>query len=43
MKDFTFAVVITADTREQAEQVMQERILFDEDYGFPYTIAYMRY
>jgi hypothetical protein len=35
-----FVVTVDAETPEQAEQVMCERINVDEDYGFPYTIAF---
>lgn len=35
---FHFLVTVTAETREEAEQVMAERINPDEDYGFDYTI-----
>lgn len=37
-QDFKFTVTVTCNTKEQAEQVMAERIGPDEDYGFPYTI-----
>lgn len=40
MPDFTYLVTVTAQTQEQADTVMQERILFDEDYGFDYRIDY---
>lgn len=40
MPDFHFVVVVTCETMEQAEQVMMERILHDEDYGFDYEIDY---
>lgn len=33
-----FTVEVTGCSREQAEQVMIERIQHDEDYGFAYTI-----
>jgi hypothetical protein len=38
VKTFRFLVIIEAETREEAEQVMAERIGYDEDYGFPYKI-----
>lgn len=38
MKEHTFYVEIAAPTREQAAQVMAERLQHDEDYGFPYEI-----
>ncbi len=37
-----FLVTVTAATATQAAQVMAERILVDEDYGFPYTVNYGR-
>lgn len=37
--DFHFTVIVTAETREQAEQVLRERIEHDEDYGFDYSIG----
>jgi len=37
---FHFAVEVQADSLEQAMQVMQERIEFEEDYGFPYTVEW---
>jgi len=37
---FEFKVSVTAETREQAEQVMAERINHDEDYGFDYQIGW---
>lgn len=36
----TFTVTLTDCTAEQAQQVMQERICFEEDYGFAYGIGY---
>jgi hypothetical protein len=35
---FDFPVVVGAPTREQAEKVISERVGYDEDLGFPYTI-----
>lgn len=40
MSDFTYTVTVTAETIEQAEQVMAERLSHDEDYGFTYFIEY---
>lgn len=40
--DHTFMVTISGCTREQAEQVMRERIGSDEDYGFEYTVGWTR-
>ena len=37
-KVFRYLVTVEAETAEQAEQVMTERINVDEDYGFDYTI-----
>lgn len=36
----TFTVHVTGCTKEQAETVMRERICFDEDYGFEYSIDF---
>lgn len=33
-------VTIAADTARQAERVLAERLGYDEDYGFPYTVEY---
>lgn len=35
-----FAATIRGCTREQARQVIAERISYDEDYGFDYEIDY---
>jgi hypothetical protein len=37
-KIFFYAVAIEAETQEQADQVMNERLDPDEDYGFEYKI-----
>ena len=37
---FEFTVYVTCATLTEARQVMAERIMHDEDYGFPYTIDY---
>ena len=37
---FVYTVRVTADTDEQADQVMAERLGYDEDYGFDYEIVY---
>lgn len=34
----SFTVTITGCSKEEAEQVIAERIGHDEDYGFPYRI-----
>ena len=36
----TFTVTVKCDTEDQALEVMAERINYDEDYGFPYTIEW---
>ena len=36
----TFTVTVQGCTREQAQKVMDERILHDEDYGFDYEVDY---
>lgn len=38
--DHNFTVHVSGCTREQAEEVMSERIGPDEDYGFDYTIGW---
>lgn len=38
--EHTFLVTISRCDREQAEQVIAERINYDEDYGFDYTIIH---
>lgn len=37
---YTFTVTISGCSPEQASQVMAERIGYDEDYGFDYTIKW---
>ena len=37
---FTFEVEVDAETREEAERVMSERLGHDEDYGFDYTLGW---
>lgn len=39
-QDHTFVVTVSGCTPEQAQQVMLERICYEEDYGFDYTIAH---
>lgn len=38
--EHTFLVTVSGCDREQAEQVIAERINYDEDYGFDYTIIH---
>ncbi|EMY33568.1 hypothetical protein D477_014241 [Arthrobacter crystallopoietes BAB-32] len=38
MDEFTFTVKVKAETREQAERVIAERIYHDECYGSPYEV-----
>ena len=40
MADYAYVVTVTADSEEQAAQVMAERINYDEDYGFEYGISF---
>ena len=40
MPCYTAIVTIAADTLDNAEQVLSERIYYDEDYGFPYEVTY---
>ena len=37
---YVASVTIEAETLENAEQVLAERLGYDEDYGFPYTLKY---
>jgi hypothetical protein len=39
MEEYTFTVTIKANSQEDAQQVMDERMGFDEDYDFPYEIV----
>ena len=36
--EYKFIVAVEAETLAQAQRVMQERIEYDEDYGFPYML-----
>lgn len=38
--NFHFGVTVTAATESQAEQVMAERLGYDEDYGFSYELGW---
>jgi hypothetical protein len=38
---YHYTVSVETDTQEQANQVMAERLGYDEDYGFDYTITYL--
>jgi hypothetical protein len=38
MEKYRFLVTVVAETHDQAVEVMAERILYDEDYGFPYEV-----
>ena len=38
MNEYHFVVTVTCETRKQAEEVLAERIGYDEDYGFRYEI-----
>lgn len=40
MPRYTAIVTIATDNIDNAEQVLNERIHYDEDYGFPYEINY---
>lgn len=42
MNDYQFSVTVTAANSAQAEQVMLERMEFEEDYGFPYSLGWAR-
>ena len=40
LNSYVASVTIEAETLENAEQVLAERLGYDEDYGFPYTLTY---
>lgn len=40
MNHYFAFVTITADSARQAKRVLAERLGYDEDYGFPYTVEY---
>lgn len=40
MAEHTFLVTVTAASREEAVQVMAERLNHDEDYGFDYSVGF---
>ena len=39
-RSFRYYVTVECETAEEADTVMAERICFEEDYGFDYTIDY---
>ena len=39
-KSHSFVVTVSGCSAEQADRVIAERVSFDENYGFPYTIDY---
>ena len=39
---FEYMVTVVAETQEQADTVMTERLGPDEDYGFDYTVDWDR-
>ena len=36
---YNYSVDIDADSKEEADRVMEERLMHDEDYGFRYQIV----
>ena len=40
MTAFTYTVTITCKSQADAERVIGERLGFDEDYGFEYTLDF---
>jgi len=40
LNSYVASVTIEAETLENAEQVLAERLGYDEDYGFLYTLKY---
>jgi len=41
MGEYSFTVIVTAPTETDAIRIMAERIEHDEDYGVPYTLAWI--
>ena len=37
---FLYHVIVDTDTKAHADHVLNERVYFEEDYGFDYTIDY---
>ena len=37
---YYFIITVDTDTEDHADQVIAERVLHDENYGFNYTIDY---
>lgn len=42
MADFRYTVTVSAATEDEADQVIAERIGYDEDYGFNYQIGWSK-
>lgn len=40
MTKYEATVLVECASPEEAEVVLNERLLHDEDYGFPYTVGY---
>lgn len=40
MDHYTAIITIDTDTADNAQQVLNERLNYDEDYGFPYEVNY---
>ena len=40
MNDYVFTVTVSGCSAEEAAQVIAERIGYDEDYGFDYSISW---
>jgi hypothetical protein len=41
--EYDYIVTVKAGSRDEADQVMAERVYHDEDYGFEYRIDFERY
>ena len=41
MPEFWYVVIVNADTQDLADRVIVERVGYDEDLGFDYTIGLM--
>ena len=37
---YRYEVIVLTDSRDHADQVMGERLGYDEDYGFDYTVEF---
>lgn len=40
MNTYYYTIAVECETQEQADRAIAERIGYDEDYGFYYTLTY---